>query len=58
MGPEPSELYAKMILASGDAGIRVLMELCQRILDENGVPADSAMSVAIRIFRANGDIMN
>ena len=58
MGPEPSEHFAEMILTSGDAGIRVLMELCQRILDENGAPADWVMSVAIRIFKANGDIMN
>ena len=26
--PVPSEAYAKMILASGDVGIRVLIELC------------------------------
>ena len=28
MAPWPSEVYAEMILASGDVGIRVLMELC------------------------------
>ena len=28
-----TEFYAEMILASGDVGIRVLMELCHRILD-------------------------
>ena len=47
-----------MILGSGDVGIRVLMELCQRILDGKGIPADWATSVAFPIFRANGDIMN
>ena len=31
--PRPSVFYAKVILASGDVGIRVLMGLCQRILD-------------------------
>ena len=30
---EPTEVYAEMILASGDVGIRVLMEPCHRILD-------------------------
>ena len=28
----PSEVYAKIILASEDVGNRVLMELCQRML--------------------------
>ena len=29
----PTEVYTKMIQASGDVGIRVLMELCYRILN-------------------------
>ena len=29
----PTEVYVEMTLASGDAGISVLMEPCQRILD-------------------------
>ena len=33
--PGPTEVYVEMILASGDVGIRALMEHCQRILDEN-----------------------
>ena len=54
--PEPTEVYAEMIIASGDVGIRVLMEHCHRILDEKGMPEDWATSVAIPIFK--GDIMN
>ena len=46
----PSEVYAEMILVSGDARIRVSMELCQRILDGKGMPADWAASVVIPIF--------
>ena len=46
-----SEAYAKMILASGDVGIRVLMELCERILDGKGMPVDWATSVAISILK-------
>ena len=38
--PGPTEIYAKMILASVDVGIRVLMELYHRILDGNGMPED------------------
>ena len=49
--PGPSEVYAKMILASGDVGIRVLMELCQRTQDGKWTPADWATSAAIPIFK-------
>ena len=49
--PGPSDVYAEMIQASGDVGIRVLMELCQRILDGNWIPADWATSVAIPILK-------
>ena len=48
--PGPTEVYAEMILASGDVVIRVLMELCHRILDEKRMPEDWATSVEIPIF--------
>ena len=35
----PSDVYAGMALASGDR-IRVLMALCQNILDGKGMSAD------------------
>ena len=47
-----------MILASGDVGNIVLMELCQRVLDEKGLSADWATSAAIHIFKGKLDIMN
>ena len=47
-----------MILDSGDAGIEVLMELCQRLLDGKGMPAYLATSVAMPISKGKGDIMN
>ena len=56
--PGPTEVYAEMILASGDVGIRVLIELCHRILDGKGMPEDWAISVAIPIFKVKGNIMN
>ena len=34
------------------------MEVCLRILDVKGIPADWATSVTIPIFRGKGDIMN
>ena len=51
MAPGPSQVYAVMILASGDVEIRVLKELCQRIQEGKGMPADRATSVAIPIFK-------
>ena len=48
--PGPTEVYAKMILVSGNIGIRVLVEPCQRILDRKGMPEDWASSAAIPIF--------
>ena len=33
--PGQSEVYTEMILVREDVGIRVLMELCHRILDGN-----------------------
>ena len=56
--PGPTEVYAEMILASGDVAIRVLMEPCHKILDGKEMPADWATSVAILIFKGKGDIMN
>ena len=53
MAPCSSEFYAEMILASGDVVLRVLMVAFQRILDENGMPADMATSVAFTIFNVN-----
>ena len=35
----------------------ILMELCERIIDGNGVPADRSMSVVIPIINGKGDSM-
>ena len=56
--PGPTEVCAGRILASGDVGMRVLMELCHAILDGKGIPEDWPTSVSIPIFRGKGDIMN
>ena len=56
--PGPSEIYAQMILARGDVGIRALMEQCQRIQDGKGMRADWATSLANPMFKGKGNIMN
>ena len=48
--PEPTEVYAEMIQASGDVGVGVLMDLCHQILDRKRMPEDWDTSVAIPIF--------
>ena len=44
-------------LASGEIGINVMMQLCQRELDGNGMPDDRALSVVVPIFKGKGDAM-
>ena len=41
----PSEVCAKMIVASGEVGVKVMMELCQRVLDGRGMPDEWKTSV-------------
>ena len=54
----PSEVSTEMIAASGEVGIRVMMELCQRLLDGKGMPEEWKTSVVIPIFKGKGDAMN
>ena len=56
MAHVPIEVNAEMILASGDVGIRVLTELCQKDDGKKGgkvMPVDSAISIAIPILKGN-----
>ena len=34
----PSEVNVEMIVASGEIGMKVIMDLCQRVLDGRGMP--------------------
>ena len=34
----PSEVSVEMIVASGEIGVKMMMELCQRVLDGGGMP--------------------
>ena len=54
----PSEVNVEMILASGEIGINVMMQLCQRVLDGNGMPDEWALSVVVPIFKGKGDAMS
>ena len=44
---EPSEVSVEMIAASGEIGIDVMVELCQSVLVERGMPDEWALSVCL-----------
>ena len=53
-----SEINTELIKSSGNVGITVMTELCQRILDGKGMPAEWKTSVVVPIFKGKGDVMN
>ena len=36
----------------------MMAEICQRVLDGFGIPAEWALSIVVTIFKGNGDIRN
>ena len=47
----PSELCAEMISASGEVGVSVMVEICQRVLDGKGMPDKWQTSELLLIFK-------
>ena len=47
----PFEVCAKVIPASGEVRITVMMEFCQRVFDGEGMPFERQTSVLVPIFR-------
>ena len=45
-----------MIIASGDTGIKVMVELYQRVLDGRGMPEEWKTSVVVSIFKGKGAV--
>ena len=54
----PSEVSVEMIVASGEIGIGVMVELCRSMLDGRGMPDEWALSVVLPIFKGKGDAMS
>ena len=54
----PSEISVEMIVASGEIGVKEMMELCQRVLDGIGMPDEWKTSVIVPIFKEKGDVMS
>ena len=47
-----------MIAASGKIGVKVMVELCQHVLDDRGIPDEWKASVIVPIFKGKGNVMN
>ena len=56
--PASSEVSLELIAASGGVGIQVMAEICQKVLDEFGMPAECDLSIVVPIFKGNGEIRN
>ena len=54
----PSELSVEMIVTSGEIGVKVMMELCQRVLDGRGMPDERKTGVIVPIFKGKGNVMS
>ena len=53
-----SEVDYTMITASGETGIKVMVALCQRVLDCRGMPEKWKTSVVVPISKGKGDVMS
>ena len=54
----PSEVSVEMIVASGEIGVKVMIELCQRVLDGRGMPDEWKTSVIVPIFKEKSVVMS
>ena len=54
----PSEVSVKMIVARGKIGVKVMMELCQGVLNGRGTPDDWKTSVIMPTFKRKGDAIS
>ena len=54
----PSEVSVEMIAASGEIRMKVMRELCQRVLNCREMPDEWKTSVIVPIFKGKGDVMS
>ena len=54
----PPEVSVEMTVASGEIGVKVMMELCHRVLDGREMPDEWKTSVVVPIFKGKGDVMS
>ena len=51
-------MTTKLIVEGGRTAEEVMIQLCQRVLDGNGIPDEWKTSVMVPIFKGNGDVIN
>ena len=56
--PGSSEVSLELIAASGGVEIHVMAEICLKVLDGFGMPAEWALSIVVPIFKGMGEIRN
>ena len=56
--PGPSEVTLELIAANWEVGILVMAEICKKVQDGFGMPAELAISIVVPIFKGKGDIRN
>ena len=54
----PSEVSLELIAASGGVAIQVMAEICQKVEDGFGMPAEWAHRIVAPIFKGKCDIWN
>ena len=54
----PSEVSLELIAASRGVGIQVMAEICHKVLDGFGMPAEWSLSIVVPIIKGKGDIQN
>ena len=52
------EVSVEMIVASGEIGVKVMIELCQHVLDGRGMLYEWKTSVIVPIFKGKCDVMS
>ena len=53
-----SEITTEMNVAGDRIADEVMLQLCQRVLDEKGIPNEWKTSVVVSIFKEKEDVMN
>ena len=56
--PGPSEISLELIATNEGIDIQVMAEICQKVLDGFGMPAEWALSIMVPIFNGKGNIRN
>ena len=58
IAPGHSEVSLELIAASGEVGIKVMAEICLKVLDGFGMLAEWALSIVVPIIKGKGHIRN